>query len=112
VSPRWIQSTYERILEHYGPSRFRPDARPALEIYHDPRCDCYGWCEWERIGINLAACTTPEDVVGTLIHEVWHLHQSPSWHTRYARGRGPHPYEVECDRVAERDLHLFMPLAA
>jgi hypothetical protein len=109
VSPHWIYPTYERILDHYGPSRFRSDARPDLELHYDPDDACYGWCEWDTIGVNLALCTTPALIVSTLIHEVWHLHQSPSWYTRYCRMGGEHPYEAECDRVAERDLHLFLP---
>jgi hypothetical protein len=105
-----IKQTYQEILAYYGPSPYKKNVLPKLVVYNDPGCECYGWCEWDAIGVNVYNCTTPELIVGTLIHEVWHLHQSPTWYTRYFQYYTveDHPYELECNAVAERDLHLFI----
>jgi hypothetical protein len=106
-----ITQVYERILDHYGPSPYKNNVRPELVVYTADD-GCYGWCSWDEIGLNILYCTTPELIISTLVHEVWHLHQSPTWYTRYSNLYGErsdcHPYEIEANEVAARDWRLFL----
>jgi thymidine kinase len=110
MSEEQIENLYNKILLYYGPSPYKKGVSPKLVIYNDKDCDCYGWCEWDRIGINMAHCKTTVDIVGTLIHEIWHLHQSPTWYTRHYENYDEytHPYEIECDNVVKKDMHIFL----
>ena len=94
---------------------------PYMEIDMDED----GMCG-EFIGYNneIIICPTAMDTIDefieTVIHEYTHYMQSPTWYTRYAnrkieltaeefadyllRGDPTHPYEIEADEVAKKNM--------
>ena len=100
-----VYELYDRVMDHYGRPIGREDWDPELVIYCDPE-DGYGWYAYDEIGINVGICENWADIVGTLIHEVWHYQQGPDRDDEDA-------YEQEAAEVTARDLHLFLtPRAA
>ena len=94
---------------------------PYMEIDMDEDGVC-----GEFIGYNneIIICPTAMDTIDefieTVIHEYTHYMQSPTWYTRYAnrkieltaeefadyllRGDPTHPYEIEADEVAKKNM--------
>jgi len=111
---RILSAIFEEIVTYYGPSKFHPK-RPTLNIFHDGSHRSMGEHNevkhGQEVSVNVALCDNMKDAVGTLIHEYHHHHQHPASYWRYHRmyGASGNPYEIEADRVAARDLHLFWP---
>lgn len=104
-----LQEVFEEIRDHYGPSKYIED--PAeLSIYYDPSYPRMGEQCDEEISINMAKCPTMNHAIQVLIHEYTHYLQSPSWYTRYCDSYtyDNHPYEIQANEVAKRDVGLFI----
>jgi len=98
---------FRKVVKHYGPSSYFPD--PQLILLHEPRFKKIRFGTWDQpnlqkppeVCINFARCKTWDQVVGTIVHEVWHNHQSPNW-------VGEKGYEKEARWVVKTDAHLFL----
>lgn len=121
---RQLHTAFDLMVEHYGKSKFY-SRLPILKTFYDPSAlyknrQVMGDFEapfppqfpHAEIWINFASCTNMRSAVKVIIHEYMHYLQSPSWYTRYLRtyGYDENPYEIEADRVADEDFHLFWPL--
>lgn len=107
-----LNSIFDNIVNHYGFSRYSNDL-PDLIIIHDDKDGSMGTFEdeSEEIVLNLFNCRTVKDAVGTMIHEYCHyLQPRNGWYDRYARKYkySEHPYEIQANEMADRDLHLFI----
>ena len=107
-------------IDEFGLSKYY-EHYPYMEIDMDED----GMCG-EFIGYNneIIICPTAMDTIDefieTVIHEYTHYMQSPTWYTRYAnrkieltaeefadyllRGDPTHPYEIEADEVAKKNM--------
>jgi hypothetical protein len=88
---------------------------PDVIFYHDdnhPGIMTMGEFEegLEEITINLAACWSVKVATSTMIHEYVHYLQCPSWYTRYSEEYkyDDHPYEIQANDIAERDVSMFV----
>lgn len=103
---RWKRAhkTFARIVAHYGPSVYH-QKRPGLQLMLVYETNFkkvnFGWNLPGEVGVNFCRCEKWKEVVGTMIHEVWHHHQHP-------KRRDKKAYEKEANRVAARDLYRFL----
>ena len=99
---RWRRAhrVFCRVLNHYGS---HPTTDPELILIYDTNFKKvrWGWYQDGEVGVNFARCKDWEEVVGTIVHEVWHHLQDPK---RTDRKR----YEKEAKAVAKRDAWMFL----
>ena len=109
---RFTLEAFNEIKKHYGRSKFfRDDVK--LHVLFNPDDKDFGWFSTYKgpeIFVNYATCTRMKQVIGTLIHEYQHYLQSPAQYSiqeqRYTYEN--HPYEKMANKIAKRDLHLFI----
>lgn len=86
----------DELVERFGAGEYHDDP-PVLVMLYDTGSECYGWYEPGVIVVNLSACLTWLDVIGTLVHEYCHHLQDPDREDEPA-------YEAEADAFCERHM--------